>query len=68
MIEDRIGSIGSTQGVKLNNSPRAKKMGRTTSSERDSNAAGKHDPVQGAAVLLRRTWIGEPLFFFERSP
>ncbi len=38
MIEDRIGSIGSTQGVKLSSRPSTKKIGSTVSNEPDFSA------------------------------
>jgi hypothetical protein len=38
MIDDRIGSIGSTHGVKLSSRPSTKKIGSTVSSDRDLNA------------------------------
>ena len=38
MIDDRIGTIGSTQGVKLKSRPSTKKIGSTVISDRDLNA------------------------------
>src|SRR5215470_1032884 len=50
MIDDRIGSIGSTQGVKLSSRPSAKKIGSTENRDRDLNAvSSRFKSVGGVA-------------------
>ena len=49
MIDDRIGTIGSTHGVKLKSRPSTKKIGSTVSSDWDLNAVSTRPASVGVA-------------------